>query len=297
MKTIAVTGASGLIGKELCAELAERGYRAVSLRRVSLDEGTGWNSGTGAIRLPDDERADAVFHLAGEPVAGLWSAAKKRAIEESRVGATERLAKFLAALPSPPEALICASAIGLYGDRGDELLDENSAAGSGFLANVVTGWEDACRPAAEAGMRVAQARFGVVISRKGGALAASLPAFKLGLGAALGSGRQWQSWISLEDTVRALLHVLDGGISGPVNIVSPQAVTNAEFTQALAAELHRAAFLKIPAFALRAVLGQAADEMLLSSAHVVPGVLQASGFAWRQRTIEEAFEFELQTGR
>jgi len=293
MKTIAITGASGLIGRALCAELLARGYRAWPLRRVDSDEKPGWNSTTGTIRLPEGERADTVIHLAGEPVAGLWTNAKKAAIVESRDQPTRLLTEFLAALPQPPATFVCASAIGFYGDRGDEWVDETSTIGSGFLAEVAAKWEAATEPARQASIRVANARFGVVLSPRGGALAASLPAFKLGLGATLGSGRQWQSWISLDDAARALIHLVENHISGPVNIVTPHPVTNREFTRTLAAQLRRPALLKVPAFALHAALQDAADEMLLSSTRVVPKVLADSGFVWAQPTIKEAFAHEL----
>lgn len=293
MKTIAITGASGLIGSALCEELKTRGYRVVPLARVTSDEEAGWNVRSGKVRLADDARADAVFHLAGESVAGLWTRAKKHAILSSRATATRRLAEYLAAQPAPPEALICASAIGIYGDRGEELLTENSMAGTGFLAKVGTAWEDAAAPARAAQIRVAHARFGIVLSQRGGALGASLPVFKLGLGAPLGSGAQWQSWISLHDTVRALVHLLESELAGAVNIVAPHAVTNAQFTHALAQQLKRPAILRVPAFALRAALGEAANEMLLASAHVVPHALEQSGFVWDFPTIEAAFAHEL----
>lgn len=292
-KTIAITGASGLIGKALCAELLARGFRVWPLRRVDSDERDGWNNATGAIRLPNDERADAVIHLAGEPVAGIWTEAKKRAIVDSRDAPTRRLAEHLAAVPAPPEVFICASAIGIYGNRGDEVLDEGSPAGTGFLAEIVAKWESATEPAKEAGIRVVNSRFGIVLSKKGGALAASLPAFKLGLGATLGSGSQWQSWISLSDTVRALIHILEHDIDGPVNLVAPNPVTNTDFTRALGAQLQRPALLNVPAFILRTALREAADEMLLASYRVLPKVLNESGFVWDQSTIAATFAHEL----
>jgi uncharacterized protein (TIGR01777 family) len=293
MKNIAITGASGLIGKALCAELQEKGYSVFPLARIDDDTNCGWNPRTGAVRLQRYAHADAVFHLAGERVVGRWTPAKKRAIMSSRSTTTKHLAAFLAASPRPPEAMICASAIGIYGNRCEELLDENSMAGTGFLAQVSAAWEDAAAPARLAGIRVAHARLGVVLSREGGALAASLPPFRFGLGAKLGNGTQWQSWISLEDTVRALIHILETELNGPVNVVAPHSVTNAQFTRALGAQLKRPALLSIPAFVLRAALGEAADEMLLSSAHVVPRVLEHSGFRWNQPTIEAAFAHEL----
>ena len=293
MKTIAVTGASGLIGSALCAHLTACGYTVLPLPRVSADGEVGWNPATGAVRLPADARADAVIHLAGESVAGLWTAQKKHRILASRVEATHKLAQFLAASSQPPQALFCASAIGIYGNQGDTILDETSAAGSGFLAEVTTGWENAATPAREAGIRVAHLRFGVVLSRHGGALAAMLPPFRFGLGAVVGSGEQWQSWISLEDTVRAIVFVLEKQLSGPVNIVAPHAATNAQLTHALGAQLKRPTFLRIPAFAIRAALGQAANQMLLSSAHVLPRVLEHQGFEWKYPHLEVALAHEL----
>lgn len=294
MKTIAVTGASGLIGSALCKHLQARGYNVAPLARVRRDGEPGWNPHSGAICLQDGAHADAVVHLAGESVVGRWTPQKKQAIESSRVPTTRKLARFLAALPQPPQVFISASAIGIYGNRGEEPLDETAMAGSGFLAKICTAWEDAAAPAREAGIRVVHPRFGLVLSRHGGALAAMLPPFKLGLGGTLGNGEQWQSWITLEDTVRALTHAVENDISGTMNAVAPHAVTNAGFTHALGRQLKRPALIAVPAFVLRAALGtQAANEMLLSSAHVVPQVLQTSGFMWNQPTLDLALAHEL----
>ena len=293
MKTIAITGASGLIGTALREHLVTCGYHVVGLGRVTNDGEFGWNPATGTIKLKGDVHADAVVHLAGESVVGRWTAQKKRDIDSSRGIATHKLAQFLAAMPQPPEVLVSASAIGIYGNRGEELLDENSMAGTGFLAGVATRWEDAAAPARAAGIRVVHPRIGVVLSSRGGALAAMLPAFKLGAGATIGNGSQWQSWISLDDAVRAITHALEHPLVGPMNLVAPHAVTNGQLTRTLAKQLKRSALLKIPAFALRAALGEAADEMLLSSTHVVPRVLEQSDFIWNQPTLDAALAHEL----
>ena len=208
---------------------------------------------------------------------------------KSRVETTRALAETLAGLAQPPATLVVASATGVYGDRGDEWLDESSAPGSGFLAELCREWEAAARPAAEAGIRVLHTRFGVVLGAGAGALAKMLPLFRLGLGGRLGSGRQWMSWVSLADVVEAILFVLDtANLAGAVNVTAPQPVTNAAFTKALAQAVHRPAMIPAPAFALRIALGEMADEALLASARVAPARLLAAGFQFQHATIEEA---------
>jgi uncharacterized protein (TIGR01777 family) len=281
-----VTGAGGLVGSALVAALAADGRRVDRLVRRPSRGPTEipWDPATG--RLAPDALAgtEAVIHLAGESIgAGWWNAARKARIRDSRIGPTRMLAQALAALAPRPRVLISASAVGIYGDRGDEILDESSPPGTGFLAEVARAWEDATSPAASAGIRVVLLRTGLVLAREGGALARLLPVFRVGLGGPLGRGRQWMSWIALPDLVGAIRHALAAdALSGPLNAVAPDAVRGAEFARALGATLGRPAFLPAPAFALRFALGrERADALLLSSARVVPGRLRATGFAFR----------------
>ncbi len=236
------------------------------------------------------EGCEAAVHLSGASVAGhRWTAEYKREIESSRVKSTRALATVLAGLARPPRTLVVASAVGIYGDRGDEVLDESSAPGKGFLADVCQRWEEAAQPAADAGIRVVHTRFGVVLGRGPGALAKMLPIFRLGLGGRLGSGRQWMSWVSLDDVVCSLLFAMEtGSLAGAVNVVSPNPVTNAEFTRVLGRELHRPTVLPVPAFALRLAFGEMADEALLASALVAPAKLIAAGFRFAHPRIEDA---------
>jgi uncharacterized protein (TIGR01777 family) len=233
---------------------------------------------------------DVVVHLAGANIAaGRWTAERKRKIRDSRVDGTGLLARAIAAAPSPPRVLVCASAIGYYGDRGDMLLDEGTAAGSGFLADVGRAWEEAARPAAEAGIRVVNLRIGIVLTPSGGALPRMLVPFRLGLGGPLGDGRQYWSWITLRDLLGAILHAAaTEELVGPVNAVAPAAVRNAEFSRVLGRVLRRPAFVRAPAFAIRLLLGEMGQELLLASTRVQPARLVASGFEYRDRDLEEA---------
>lgn len=289
---VAVTGASGLIGSRLVDALVGRGDRVLRLVRHEprgTDE-IGWDPRAGRIDAAGLEGVDAVVHLAGEPIgAKRWSAAQKATILESRVDGTALVAATLAAAQRPPKVLVSGSAIGFYGDRGDEQLDETSARGTGFLADVVVAWETATAPAEAAGVRVAHARTGLVLAPDGGALGPMLRLFRLGLGGRLGSGRQWWSWISIDDEVAALVHLLDHDVSGPVDLVAPQPVTNADFTRSLARALHRPAVLPVPAFGPRLLLGrQLADELLFASQRVAPTRLLASGFAFAHADVDTA---------
>lgn len=281
---IAVTGANGLVGAQLAAFLSTGGHdvRGV-VRRPRSDSDIRWNPDTRAIEADALEGMDAVVHLAGESIAtGRWSAESKRRILESRTVGTRLLCETLAGLAQRPRVLVCASAIGFYGDRGDESLDEASASGDGFLADVCRQWEDATAPAREAGIRVVNLRIGVVLTPLGGALAQMLPPFRAGVGGPLGPGTQYLSWISLDDLLGATLHAIaTPSLEGPVNATAPTPVTNAELTKALGSVLHRPAFLPAPAFALRAALGEMADALLLSSTRVLPRRLMESGFVFR----------------
>jgi hypothetical protein len=273
---VRVTGASGLVGSALLPSLAAEGHEAAALGRE-------WTPA-------DLEGADAVVHLAGENIgAGRWTAARKARIRESRVRGTRRLAQALAALPAPPRVLVSASAVGYYGDRPDEVLTEASAHGRGFLAEVCREWEAATEPAASAGIRVVRARFGVVLSPEGGALARMRLPFKLGLGGRIGSGRQGMSWIGIEDLVDALRFALrTPGLEGAVNVVAPEPVTNAEFSDTLGRVLKRPAILPMPAFVARLAFGEMAQELLLSSQHAIPSKLLAEGHRFRYPRLEAA---------
>jgi len=241
------------------------------------------------------EGLSAAIHLSGASVTGhRWTAAYKREMTASRVESTRSLATTLARLRQPPGALLVASAIGIYGSRADEILDESSAPGSGFLADLCQEWEAAALPAAEAGIRVVHLRFGVVLGPGPGALASMVPLFRLGLGGRLGSGRQWISWISLADAIAAIVFALrTPSLAGPVNLTAPQPTTNGEFARLLGRILHRPALLPAPAFVLRLALGQMADEALLASARVLPAKLLAAGFQFTHSTVEEALDAAL----
>jgi len=289
---ILVSGAAGLVGSSLVPSLAAEGHEVLRLVRRPL-AGSGeipWDPAGGVLDPTRLEGVDAVIHLAGEPVAdGRWNDEKKRRIRDSRVGGTETLARALAACARRPATLVCASAIGFYGDRGDEVLSESSAPGTGFLPETCVAWERACRPAAEAGIRVANLRFGVVLSPDGGALKRMLLPFKLLLGGRLGGGSQWMSWIAMDDAIGAIRHALaTGSLDGPVNAVSPRPVTNAEFTRTLGHVLGRWTPVPMPAFAARLAFGEVADALLLASTRVEPARLLATGYAFREPELEGA---------
>ena len=292
MERVLVSGVSGPIGAALLPYLESQGARIVRLVR-------------GPARRPDQISWDplrplppavllgfeAVIHLAGESVAGRWTAAKKKSILESRAQGTRHLATALAQAQSPPRVFICASAIGFYGNRGDEVLTEASPAGEGFLPEVTREWEAASRIAADAGIRTVNLRFGLVLSPKGGALKKMLTPFKLGLGGRVGSGQQWWSWIHVDDIVGALHHALQtNSLAGPVNLVAPNPVRNADFTQVLASVLRRPAFFHVPTFAARLAFGEMANELLLSSERVEPARLRDSGYAFRFTELRLALE-------
>jgi hypothetical protein len=301
---IAITGASGLVGSELTNFLTTGGHDVVRL--VRRDSGAATQNVVARNTVPWDptadrfdasplEGVDAVVHLAGESIAaGRWTTARKRRIRDSRVHGTRVLSEALAAMTTPPRSLVGASAIGFYGDRGDELLSEESAAGDNFLAGVCTDWEAAYQRAADAGIRVALARLGVVLSPKGGALAKMLTPFRLGVGGRVGGGRQCWSWIAIDDVVGALHHALMAdSLSGPVNVVSPNAATNLEFTKVLGRVLGRPTIAPMPALAARVLLGQMADELLLASARVEPTRLLDSGYEFRHPNLEDALRHVL----
>jgi uncharacterized protein (TIGR01777 family) len=245
-----------------------------------------------AIAPATVEGFDAVVHLSGESVAGRWTQAQKKKIRDSRVVSTRNLALALARTSQKPPTFLCASAIGYYGNRGDEVLTEESAPGEGFLAEVSREWEQSTSPAAAAGIRTVNLRIGLVLSREGGALKPMLLPFRLGLGGKIGSGRQWWSWIHIADLVSAVQHILETGqsIAGPVNLTAPNPVTNAEFTRALADALHRPSVLPIPAFAARLAFGEFADAGILASARVIPKALLGSRFTFRFPSLSDALK-------
>ena len=297
---IILSGASGMLGSALQRALATRGIPTLQLmRRGPAAAGQlQWNPGEERIiESPAPlEGAVAAIHLSGASVAShRWTDAYKREMAASRVESTHKLAKVLAALRTPPKTFVVASAIGIYGDRGDELLTEASQAGSGFLANLCRHWEAAAEPAVQAGIRVVHTRFGVVLGPGHGALQQMLPPFRVGLGARLGSGRQWMSWVSLADVIAAILFALEQTkLAGPVNVTAPNPLTNAEFTRALGQQLHRPAFLAVPAFAVRMLFGQMGDEALLASARVQPEKLLTSGFRFSMPEINRALRAALE---
>ena len=234
---------------------------------------------------------DAVIHLAGESIVGRWTAAKKAKIRDSRVAGTSHLASALAGTEAKPKVFVCGSAIGYYGNRGDEVLREDSAPGTGFLAEVCREWEEAAAPAAQAGIRTAYLRTGIVLSAKGGALGAMLVPFKLGLGGRTGDGRQWMSWIDVQDMVGAIRYILKSDLlQGPVNMVGPKPVRNAEFAATLASVLSRPAIFPMPAFAAKALFGEMGEELLLASQKVEAGKLISSGYPFRYRELRESLE-------
>ena len=281
---IAMTGSSGLIGSAAKARLETAGHTVSPLVRPgSKRTGIALDPASDFVDLAGLEGHDAVVHLAGESIAGIWTRAKKRRIRESRVVGTRLIAMSLTKLRRPPGVLISASATGIYGDRPPaEMVDEHAGPGEGFLADVAEAWEAAAAPAGAAGIRVVHPRFGMVLSRNGGSLPLMLPIFRAGLGGRLGSGRQIWSWVAIDDVVGMLLHVLtESSTVGPVNVVAPLALTNLAFTHALGRVLHRPTVMAVPAVLLRRAAGQMAEELLLSGARVVPRKLQETGYAFQ----------------
>jgi uncharacterized protein (TIGR01777 family) len=290
---ILVSGSSGLVGTALRESLAAAGHTVERLRRGVGPSRPGWVTWDATVNMFDPvaaEGADAVVHLAGASIAeGRWNKERKRVLRSSRVEATRHLVGEFSKLKSPPRIFVAASAIGYYGNRGDELLTETSEPGEDFLGRLCQEWEAESRGAAKFGARVVLLRFGVILAAKGGALAKMLPPFKLGAGGPIGSGRQWMSWIALPDVVALIEHALASStLEGPVNAVAPNPVTNRDFARALGHVLHRPAIAPLPGFVARLAFGEMAKALLLSSQRVVPARLQSAGYAFRHPDLEPA---------
>ena len=289
---VAITGSSGLIGSALTAALAADGHRVRRLvrRAPSGPDEVRWDPAAGTIDAEGLAGIDAAVNLAGPGIGDKrWTDDRKRELRDARVDGTRLLAEAMAALEPKPRVLVSGSAIGYYGDRGDEVLTEASAAGDDFLADLCEDWEAAAAPAADAGIRVALARTGIVLAPGGGALAKLLPLFKLGAGGRMGSGKQWWSWITIDDEVAALRHLLEHDVSGPVNLVAPGTVTNDDLTDALGRVLHRPTFLPVPRFGPKLLIGgEAAETFLYASQRVEPTVLEADGFTFAHTEVEAA---------
>jgi uncharacterized protein (TIGR01777 family) len=291
---VAVAGASGFIGRALSAALHGRGCETVELVRRAPARGgeIGWSPAAGTLPQAGLRGVDAVVVLSGENIAGgRWTAERKRRLRESRVKSLGLVARTLAEIEGGPRTLVAASAIGYYGDRGDEVLTEESAPGKGFLPGIVCEWEAAALPAKEAGLRVVHLRYGLVLDAAGGLLGQLLPLYRLGLGGPLGDGGAYMSWVSLRDAVGATVYALENeSLAGPVNVTAPEPVTNAEFTRALGRALGRPTLLRVPAFALRLALGTLADEAILASTRALPVRLEESGFGFADPRIDTALE-------
>jgi uncharacterized protein (TIGR01777 family) len=292
---IAISGSTGFVGDALIAKLKEQGHEVIRLVRrpgETVDPEILWNPAEGTLNPEALEGIGGVINLSGENIAsGRWTPEKKRRIRDSRVAATTLLSETIARLKQKPQVMVSASAIGYYGDRGDELLDESSAPGTGFLAEVCQHWESAAQPAEKAGIRVCLLRIGAVLDPAGGALGKMLAPFKMGMGGVVGRGDQYMSWITREDLVGAILHCLDTpGLAGPVNAMAPNPVTNREFTAALGKALGRPTLVPVPAFALKMLLGELGENLALVSTRAVPRQLEAAGFTFTHPDIDTALE-------
>ncbi len=294
---ILLTGSNGLIGRAVNASLAAEGHDVFCLTRPQSrhqERMIHWDPVAGSINKGELENFDAVVHLAGETIVGRWTPAKKARILDSRVKGTQLLCESLANLNKRPPVLVAASAVGYYGDRGDQLMTEESSVGSLYLSGVTKAWEEAAEPARTNGIRVVNLRIGFVLSKAGGGLAAMLPPFKLGVGGRVGSGRQYLSWIAIDDVVGAIAHaVLTSSLHGPVNAVAPNAVTNREFTKALGSVLGRPTIFPLPVFAARLAMGEMADNLLLASTRVDPVRLRETGYEFKYPDLRGALRHVL----
>ncbi len=300
-RSILISGASGLVGSELVPSLETLGFGIARL--VRTESGTGPSVSAEIVRwdpaqpIPPEKVSgfDAVVHLAGESIAARWTDAKKAKIRDSRILGTTHLAQALAETAQKPRVFLCASAIGYYGNRGDETLTEESCGGTGFAADLARDWEAATQPAIAAGIRTVNMRLGIVLAANGGALHKMLPAFKMGVGGKIGSGKQWMSWIDLQDVIRAIHYILKTDpLLGPVNLAAPKPVTNEEFTKSQASVLSRPAIFPMPAFAARLAFGEMAKELLLASQRVEPAKLLASGYSFRFGDLRTSLKTALQ---
>ena len=297
---ILITGASGLIGNALQKSFAEKDYEMLlaGRKKSAKPNEIEWDAERGFAEedLPRLDALDAIVHLAGENVAGRWTDDKKRRLMDSRVHGTRNIVEMIDKLREKPKVLISASAIGIYGDRNDEILSEESAAGVTFLAEIGKNWEAEAVKAEDFGVRVARLRIGIVLSKDGGALSQMITPFKFGLGGTIGSGKQWMSWIALEDVVRIVNFALENeNLNGAINTVAPNPVKNEEFTDALGAMLHRPTILPIPAFAVNLAFGEMGNSLLLGSTRVVPKKLEESGFEFQFPDLKSALEQAIKT--
>ncbi len=288
---VAITGSSGLIGTSLVSFLSEKSV-AVSkiLRENPEDDDISWKPEDGDWNSAFTEGVDGIVHLAGENIAsGKWTRKKKEKIRNSRIEGTKRLCEHILKLPTPPSVLVCASAIGYYGNRGVEFLNEGSSRGSGFLPDVCLDWEEAAESVSKAGIRVVNVRFGIVLSKYGGALAKMMTPFKIGMGGKIGSGTQYMSWVAMDDVTGAIYHTLiTDSLKGPVNVTAPNPVTNKEFTNTLGEVLKRPAVVPMPAFAAKLAFGEMAKDLLLASTKVAPKSLSDSGYEFQYPELENA---------
>lgn len=298
-RKIAITGASGLIGAPLVAFLQSGGHRVIRLvrRQTQHPDEISWDPARGTIDAAKLEGLDAVIHLAGESINGRWTTARKNRIRDSRVRGTHLLCQAIAHLSSPPPVLLSSSAVGYYGDRGEQPLGDESQPGTGFLSEVCQAWEQATQPAVQAGVRVVHVRTGIVLSLRGGALAKMLPPFRMGLGGPMGTGRQYMSWISLEDMIGLFHHALFvHEVQGPLNATAPEPVTNEQFSRELGIVLHRPVIARVPSGAIRLILGEMGQSLLLQGARVMPVKAQATGYRFVHPTLHDALSEELGAG-
>ena len=293
---VAVTGSSGLIGTSLVSFLSKKDIVVSKiLRENPEDDDISWKPEDGDWNSAFTGGVDGIIHLAGENIAsGKWTRKKKEKIRNSRIEGTTRLCEHILKLPTPPSVLVCASAIGYYGNRGVEFLNEGSSRGSGFLPDVCLGWEEAAESVSKAGIRVVNVRFGIVLSKDGGALAKMMTPFKIGMGGKIGSGTQYMSWVAMDDVTGAIYHTLiTESLKGPVNVTAPNPVTNKEFTSTLGEVLKRPAVVPIPAFAAKLAFGEMANDLLLASTKVAPKRLSDSGYKFQYPELENALKHVL----